>query len=250
MGNDHRAAIGVNEPHTILDSLTTADGSRVRHRSLCMTGEGSQHRPAHNRKLLLHGSRSGKGAAGFAVPVAGVVEIAFERMHDPMQPRGQSGVLRLYDLMGFLTRPCRQEIDRSGQGFSSFHRCGFPHSNTSRAVPMCIADPSAPSCHRSRSERPEKRYSRLSRQLQSHRCAVITIRAVVGTDDDGVETIGNEHTVELAGERLFVCPFGAGEITSASPPEAAQGRASRRAMSEVWEWLIMRATRRFRSECR
>jgi hypothetical protein len=37
-----------------------------------------------------------------------------------------------------------------------------------------------------------------------HRCTVIAARAVVGTDDDGIETIGDEHAVELACERLFV----------------------------------------------
>jgi hypothetical protein len=37
-----------------------------------------------------------------------------------------------------------------------------------------------------------------------HRCAVIATRVVVGTNDDGIERVWDQHPVELTGERLFV----------------------------------------------
>jgi hypothetical protein len=79
-----------------------------------MTSHHRLHRPARSSKLFLYGVRSGEDAAGPSIPVARVVEIAFEGMHDPMQPRSQRGVFVLYDLVGLLPRPRDQEIYRSG----------------------------------------------------------------------------------------------------------------------------------------
>ncbi len=82
--------------------------------SLLMTGHLRLHGPARNRKLCLNGVRPGEDAAGLSVPVARVVEIAFEGMHDPVQPCGQRGVLVPYDLVGLLPCPRRQQIYRLG----------------------------------------------------------------------------------------------------------------------------------------
>ena len=70
--------------------------------------------PARSSKLFLYGVPPGEDAAGLTVPVARVVEIALEDMHDPVQPCGQRGVFVLYDLMGLLPRPRDQQIYRSG----------------------------------------------------------------------------------------------------------------------------------------
>ena len=82
--------------------------------SLFMTSRLRLYCPARSSKLFLYGVPPGKDAAALSVPVARVVEIAFEYMHDPVQPCGQRGVLALDDLVGLLPRPGRQEIYRSG----------------------------------------------------------------------------------------------------------------------------------------
>jgi hypothetical protein len=81
--------------------------------SLFMTNHLRLYCPARSRKLFFYGVWPGEDAAGLSVPVARVVEIAFEGMHDPVQPCGQRGVLVLYDLVGLLPCPLGQEIYRS-----------------------------------------------------------------------------------------------------------------------------------------
>jgi hypothetical protein len=105
----------IKRVHSAIGSATrtvsTMDGKRSRSSLLSPL---RLYCPARSGKLFLYGVPPGKDAAGLSVPIARVVEIAFEGMHDPVQPCGQRGLFVLYDLVGLLPCPRRQEIYRSG----------------------------------------------------------------------------------------------------------------------------------------
>jgi hypothetical protein len=59
--------------------------------------------------LVLHRVGTTKRAAGLAVPIARIAEIAFQRVHDAVQPSRQLRRIVLHDLVRLLPLALRQQ---------------------------------------------------------------------------------------------------------------------------------------------
>src|SRR5712692_7213418 len=80
--------------------------------SPCSWSDGVDERAPGRGDLLRHGLGTGKRTIGLAIPVARVVQVALEGVHDAVQPRRQRGFLGLDDLVGFLPGPRFQKLQR------------------------------------------------------------------------------------------------------------------------------------------
>src|SRR5262245_9643902 len=75
-------------------------------------------RPARGGDLGLGRPAPGELALGPLVPAARVVEVALDDVHDPMDPRRESGLVLLDDLVRLLPVARRQEFDLLPEGFA------------------------------------------------------------------------------------------------------------------------------------
>src|SRR5437667_3419063 len=80
--------------------------------SPCSWSDGVDERAPDRGDLLLHGLGTGKRAVGLAIPVARVVQVALEGVHDAVQPRRQRGFLGLDDLVRLLPGSRLQKLQR------------------------------------------------------------------------------------------------------------------------------------------
>src|SRR4051812_36068431 len=75
------------------------------------------------RDLLLHGLGAAEDAIGLAVPVARVVEVAFQRVDDAVQPGGQRRLVLLHDLVRLLPVAGGQQLERAAERLAAaYHR--------------------------------------------------------------------------------------------------------------------------------
>src|SRR6266436_3958397 len=74
-----------------------------------------QRRAAGGSDLVVNGLATAEGATGLAIPVAGVVEVALERVDDAVQPRGQRRRVLLHDRVGRLPVASREQVERAAQ---------------------------------------------------------------------------------------------------------------------------------------
>src|SRR2546429_8276569 len=86
--------------------------------SPCSWSDGVDERAPGRGDLLLHGLGTGKRAVGLAIPVARVVQVALEGVHDAVQPRRQRGFLGLDDLVCRLLLEKKKLVIRSNSFFT------------------------------------------------------------------------------------------------------------------------------------
>src|SRR4051812_5941040 len=73
------------------------------------------HADSRRRDLLLHGAGAAEDAIGLAVPVLRVVEVAFQRVDDAVQPGGQRRLVLLHDLVRLLPVAGGQQLERAAE---------------------------------------------------------------------------------------------------------------------------------------